>query len=738
MEKKTAVYICTGCDIGSSLDVDELESTANEHCDLCRTHSALCSDEGLALIKQDIEGEGVNTAVIAACSPRVYEREFNALDLPLLERTNLREQVVWCHEPNDEDTQMLAQDAIIMSCAKTKKIEPPEALIDEGFSKKILVIGGGVSGMTSAIETARAGYEVALVEKEAELGGFARKLHKRAPITPPYRDLETFDFDTLKQELEAEDKVTVYTGAEIEAITGAPCLFDTKIKQNGSTIDERFGAVVLTTGANPYDPTKLEHLGFGKLPNVVTNVKMEEMAKSGKVARPSDEGEVNKIVFVQCAGSRDEDHLSYCSAHCCRTSLKQAMYVAEENPEAEIFVIHKDIRTPGQAEEFYRAAQEKGITLIRGQIQSVEGDDSSINVLTEDVLLGDDVLIDEVDLVVLATGLVPSTKTNYDDRADAGLLGQKAEEGEEEDSPRPPATVLNLGYRQGPELPNLRYGFPDSHFICFPYETRRTGIYAAGTVRRPGDIETSRLDAVGASLKAIQCVELSSKGQAVHPRVGDISYPEINYDRCTQCKRCTEECPFGAYNEDEKANPLSNPSRCRRCGICMGACPERVISFKNYSVSMVGEMLKSLEIPDEFDEKPRVLCFVCENDAYPALDMVGMKRRKYSSFLRFVPLRCLGSLNLMWISDALNLGYDGVLLFGCKHGDDYQCHFVKGSELADTRMSKISETLQRLMLESERIRYEQVNITDIDRIPAIIDEFMETIDDVGPNPFKGM
>jgi quinone-modifying oxidoreductase subunit QmoB len=244
-------------------------------------------------------------------------------------------------------------------------------------------------------------------------------------------------------------------------------------------------------------------------------------------------------------------------------------------------------------------------------------------------------------------------------------------------------------------------------------------------------------DATGAAMKAIQCVEAVSSGLSLHPRSGDLSYPEINLQRCTQCKRCTEECPFGAFNEDEKANPLPNPTRCRRCGVCLGACPERVISFKNYSVGMIGDMIKAIHVPEEDEEKPRVLVFVCENDAYPALDMAGIKRMQLSPYVRFIPVRCLGSLNLIWIADALSRGIDGVLLFGCRHGDDYQCHFIKGSELAETRLGKISETLDRLALESERVRFVEVGITDYFKIPGIIGEFMETIEEVGPNPFKG-
>jgi quinone-modifying oxidoreductase subunit QmoB len=298
-------------------------------------------------------------------------------------------------------------------------------------------------------------------------------------------------------------------------------------------------------------------------------------------------------------------------------------------------------------------------------------------------------------------------------------------------------SALHLDYRQGPELPTLKYGFPDSHFICFPYETRRTGIYTAGCVRRPMETARAADDATGAAMKAIQCAELTSQGMAVHPRAGDMSYPEFNMNRCTQCKRCTEECPFGAINEDEKANPLPNPTRCRRCGICMGACPERIISFKNYSVGMIGNMIKAIEVPEEDEEKPRVIALVCENDAYPALDMAGIRKMKWSPYIRFIPMRCLGSMNLVWIADAMSRGIDGVLLLGCRHGDDYQCHFVKGSELAETRLSKVSETLDRLALESERVKFVEVGITDYDKIPGIISEFMEAIEEVGPNPYKG-
>jgi len=302
------------------------------------------------------------------------------------------------------------------------------------------------------------------------------------------------------------------------------------------------------------------------------------------------------------------------------------------------------------------------------------------------------------------------------------------------ESLEPESLILNLQYRQGPEIPHLKWGFPDSHFICFPYETRRTGIYAAGAVRHPMDAVQSTADATGAALKAIQCMELTAQGRAVHPRTWDRTYPEIRFESCTQCRRCTVECPFGAYNEKPDGTPLDFSSRCRRCGVCMGACPQRVISFRDYSVDMISAVLKSIEVPDE---GTFILAFVCENDAYPAFDMVGLNRIAMNTNFRFIPLRCLGGLNLVWIADALSRGVDGIMLLGCKYGDDYQCHYVKGSQMANERLGKVQETLDRLMLEAERVEQVQLAINEWDKLPKILADFSKKIEDIGDNPYKG-
>ena len=744
MEQKAICYLCKGCGLGEAFDYEALAKavTSSKRGGIAevKEHDVLCSPEGLAMIKADIE-EGCNTMVIGACSPRVKTDEFNFGPDVVMDRAPLREFALWCSEPTyeseeepGEDRQMLAEDYLRMSCAKVSKqdlVTPYH--IEENFSNAVMVVGGGPAGMTAALQAAGAGNEVFLVEREAQLGGFLAKMAKLTPQTPPYQELEDTKLAETVAEIDGNEKIKVYLGNTVEKTAGMPGAFDVTLS-GGDTL--RVGSIVQATGWTPYPMENLaEELNSG-LANVISNVEMEEKAKAG------DLGGLNAVAFVQCAGSRDQNHLPYCSAVCCLASMKQAMLVKEANPDAAVYVVYKDIRTPEQSEEVYREAQRRGVIFIRrpeDEYPNIAESGGKLSLTTKDVLLDDEIILDELDLVVLATGMKPYNPKVVDapvvpldmPEVEAKKLAAEAKAQCEDWS------VLNLQYRQGPNLPTLKYAMPDSHFICFPYETRRTGIYSAGCVRRPMRVTQAMEDATGAAMKAIQCIHAADEGFAVHPRSGDMSYPEFAMNRCTQCKRCTEECPFGAINEDEKANPLPNITRCRRCGTCMGACPERIISFKNYSVDMIGTMIKSIDVPDEEDEKPRVIVLVCENDALPALEMAAKKGYKWSPYLRFLPVRCLGSVNLIWIADSMSAGFDGVMLMGCRRGDDYQCHFVKGSELANARMSKISETLNRLALESERVKVQEVAINDYEKVVEYINDFMETIDEVGLNPMKG-
>ncbi len=771
MEKVLGVYICTGCGIGEAIDVEKLKEAADYYKPkVLKTHEFLCSQEGVQVIKDDIEKEGINYIVIAACSMRVNHDVFDFDPLKyVVERVNLREHVVWTQPPNDEKTQWMAEDYVRMGIVRAQNAAPPEPKTGE-LEKTILVVGGGVAGLSAALEASKAGYKAVIVEKASELGGRVKKMKRILPSRPPFDRPQEPTVDELIKAVEADPNIKVYTNTTVVSIEGEPGMFDVTVCPNDAVtkheidINEevkkggparfplpecsspesfRAGAIVFAIGWRPYDATKLESLGYGKFKNVVTNLELEEMAKDGGIKRPSDGAPVRTAVFVQCAGQRDKEHLPYCSSVCCLTSLKQAQYIREANPEAGAFIIYKDMRTPGLYENFYKQMQDDpGVFLIKGEVQSIEeAEDGSVNVTFENKLLGGTNVV-KADLVVLATGMVTNMVPEGKDPNNLtdefiGVIVTKQTDSGPVDELVPEPIALHLKYRQGPEMPHLRWGFPDSHFICFPYETRRTGIYAAGAVRHPMNAAEAMMDGAGAALKAIQCVELTSEGKAVHPRAGDMTFPEFRLESCTQCRRCTVECPFGVLDEDEKGTPQEHPYRCRRCGTCMGACPQRIINFKDYNIEMISAMLRDLNVPGEDELFPYIVGFICENDAYPAFDMAGINRLQLPPNFRLIRLRCLGGMNLAWISDALSKGVDGVVLIGCKFGDDYQCHFIKGSQMANERLGKVQETLDRLMLESDRVAQYQLAINEYDKLPQILTEFMERVKELGANPYKG-
>jgi len=777
MDKKYGVYICTGCGIGDALNIEALSKVPQAEKFPYKTHPFLCGQDGVALLKSEITS-GINTLVIAACSRRVNFDIFRFLGC-IVDRVNLREGVVWSHsrkvfpalteeEKADSDkfdrVQMMAEDYVKMGMARVKKVTLPEPSKLENFTRKILVIGGGITGISAALDAAAAGYEVTIVEKEPQLGGHAGHWRKQLPTGYPYENLIPPIVEKKIQEVSDNPLITVRTETMVARIAGEPGNFTVTLKKPGEKIEfdvpfplppemkvddkgkeldaeqlhakymeynqgrqdiltfdpngEKFGAVILAAGWRPYQPAKdeLTHLGFGEIPDVVTNAQFEKIAKHGKVARPSDGKSAKSVVFIQSPGKGDDSDFDYAGSVTSLVALKQAKYVREDYPDdGKAFVFYQHMRTPGLSEGFYKSIQQDpGIFLTKGEVVKVSKNGGNLIVTAENTLLGEKVEV-SADMVVLGTGMVPVTK----------------------DDP-----VVNLAYRQGPGFRDnaIFNDYADSNYICFPYETQRTGIYAAGAIRRALTVEESMEDATGAALKAIQCLESSNRGVSVHPRSGDMTFPDFFFQRCTQCKRCTQECPFGALDDDAKGTPKPNPTRCRRCGTCMGACPERIIGFADYNIDSIGSMVKAIRVPstDDYSEPPmRILGLVCENDAYPALDIAGINGLSYSADVRLIPVRCLGSVNVIWIKDALSQGMDGVFLLGCKYGDDYQCHFIKGSELADIRMKKIGDALASLALETERVAQFEVAIDDYDKLPKIINDFVESIEAMGPNPFKG-
>ena len=412
-------------------------------------------------------------------------------------------------------------------------------------AKPILVIGGGISGMTAAVEAAEVGYPVVLIEKDAFLGGRVMRTHRYFPkMCPP-----TCGFEINTRRIRQNPRITVHTLATVEEVTGAPGNFKAKIKilpryvTGDVSIDESVtenisserpndfnlgagtvkalyyphdmafpplhvldrealsetdagvltevcptgsinlfmnekefeidvGAVIIATGWKPYDASNLDNLGFGRFPNVITNVLMERMASAGgptagAIIRPSDGEPANNVAFVQCAGSRDENHLPYCSAVCCTASLKQARYVRDKNPDSKVTVFYIDIRTIGRLERFYYdLLDDPTISFFKGKVAEISEDTGTGNLTlaVEDTIVGEKPE-PTFDMVVLATGVVPNT-------ADEKL-------------------PFNVEYDE--------YGFVDG-------TTNVKGVYAVGCAKHPCDVSRATKESTAAALKAIQCL----------------------------------------------------------------------------------------------------------------------------------------------------------------------------------------------------------------------------------------
>lgn len=744
--------------IGGGLDVEALSDGVSKKwgtlTPVVKVLPVLAAEKARDEIRADIEENELDGVLLCGTSPRV-DWDLYKFDGVIVDRVNLREQCVLSYknpdgstvEEGDDAPELLvnlATDYLNMGVVRLQKTTAPEAAPVESV-RRVLVLGGGWTGLTAARNASIAGLEVVLVEKGDVLGGKTLNLHQTIPLHAPYVEAHATGIEQKIADVESDANIKVLKGSVLTKLAGMPGEFTAIVKTPTGDEEIAVGAVVLATGWQPQDAKLLAPLGYGNVPNVVTSAEFEKMVKEGTMtarrvafilntslcdggdiyapfcadeAAPA-EAAAEAPAEGEEAGPKCKDlesirHLPYSNSISSVVTLKQANYVCDKFEGAQAFILYDSMVVQGIHERYYKAAQDRlGIMMSKADIREVrEGANGTVSVLCDNTLIGDDIQID-VDMVVLPTGIVPSTAKD---------------------------AIMNFEYRQGPGFPDLDLfdGFADSNYICFPYETRRTGVYAAGCVRQPMTLDSCEEDAIGAAMKAIQCIESANRGVAVHPRSGDLSYPIFNFVRCTQCKRCTEECPFGALDDDEKGTPKPNYSRCRRCGTCMGACPERVISFANYNIDQIGSMIREVNVPADMKKGgPRVIILACENDAYPALDMAALRGKPWSPYVRIIPVRCLGSVNAIWVADAMSKGIDGVMMLGCKYGDDYQCHFVKGSEICNRRKENIAETLNRLGVEPDRVEQYEVAIDEYDKLPGMIEGFMNMIFEKGPNPFKG-
>ena len=511
-----------------------------------------CSQDTQDKIRDVIEREGLNRVVVAACTPRTHEPLFQetlrdaGLNKYLFEMANIRNQCSWVHSKEKEKATEKSMDLVRMAVARAQLIQPlPQPTIS--VDNKALVIGGGITGMTAALGLADQGYHTYLVEESKELGGNALKL------------IDTWQGEDIAENVAHLVKrvtdhalIDVYTGSSIKASEGFVGNFETLISQNGSDMSLKHGAVVVAVGAEELRPT--EYL-YGQDDRVLTHLELDAAIKA---TSPKIAG-ARAAVFIQCVGSREPDR-PYCSKVCCTHSVKSALQLKKMNPEIDVYVLYRDIRTYGQREALYREARRQGVIFIRYGLDRkpavLKGTDA-ITVTVKDPILNRDILIN-ADLVILASAIVPRDNTTL-------------------------AQMFKLSLNQDGF-------FMEAHAKLRPVEFATEGVFLAGMAHYPKPIEESIAQAKAAASRA--SVVLSKEHITVE---GVVSH--INEVLCRGCGKCVDACPFSAVSlverEGDKTVAFVQAALCKGCGSCAVACPTGAASIFHYDDQEVLHMVEA-------------------------------------------------------------------------------------------------------------------------------------------------
>jgi len=552
-EPRIGVFVChCGVNIGSVVDVPAVVEMAKSLPNVVYSGEFLyvCSQDSQAAIREAIEEHNLNRVVVASCSPRTHKPLFQetlreaGLNRYLFEMANIRDQCSWVHMHEPEKATEKAKDLVKMVVAKAALLEPLKQ-VSVGVTPKALVIGGGVSGMTNALSLADQGYNVHIVEKSDQLGGIALR------IKQGFRgeDVQAFVSDLIEK-VKSNDKIQVTTGAEVTDVSGYVGNFKTTLS-NGEKFEH--GVTVIAIGGKEYKPT--EYL-YNEHDAVFTQLELEEAlaANDPKIK------EAKNIVLIQCVGSREPER-PYCSRICCNKSIKLALKLKEVNPDANVFILYRDIRTYGFNEENYRKARQKGVIFVRYNADDkpkVEAAGNGLKVTITDHVLGEPIVID-TDVLGLAAAILPP-----EDNAKMNQLFK--------------VPLNEDGF------------FLEAHMKLRPVDTAADGIFIAGLAHGPKSLEENVAQAKAAAGRAITIL---SKDAIESGGVVAVVQP----DKCAACLTCVRLCPFNAPRINNYAAEIE-AVLCQGCGTCAGECPNKAITLQCYKdimlMSMVDELYKEV------------------------------------------------------------------------------------------------------------------------------------------------
>ena len=541
-EPRIGVFVChCGINIAGVVDVKGVREYALTlpHVVYVDDNLFTCSQDTQERIKEAIVKERLNRVVVTACSPRTHEPLFqqtlreSGLNPYLFEMANIRDQCSWVHMQDKEGATRKAKDLLRMAVANAGLLESLERQ-HIPIRKRALVIGGGLAGMTAALGFAEQGFEVSLVEREAELGGNMRHIHYALSGTDPQAFLQGL----IKQVMD-NPSIQVITNAEVVDHEGIQGNFSTGVMIAPAMTYRRLehGVAVLATGGEEYKPQ--EYL-YGQHPRCITQMELEERIATGEL----DPKKLGRVVMIQCVGARTEERPS-CSRICCAVAIKNALKLKGLAPDLDIHVLYRDIRTYGLLEQYYTRAREQGVVFTRylpERRPEVQGEDERVTIKVWDDALRRNLII-EADLLVLSAAIIP---------------------GENEEL----AAMFKVQR-------NLEGAYLEAHMKLRPVDFAREGLYMCGLAHAPKLMDETISQAQAAVARAIT---LLSKDEI---EVGGV-VARVDPELCAACLICVRACPYAVPVIHEEGYSVIDPAKCQGCGNCAAECPQRAIQLQHY------------------------------------------------------------------------------------------------------------------------------------------------------------
>ncbi|MFW9867460.1 MAG: CoB--CoM heterodisulfide reductase iron-sulfur subunit A family protein [Candidatus Thorarchaeota archaeon] len=539
-EIKIGVFVChCGSNIGGLIDCKALAeySRTLPNVVFCEDNLYTCSETGLAQIRNGIREHDLNRVIVASCTPRTHEPLFRScvesegVNEYLFNFVNIRDQLTWSHQKYPEEAFDKAKDLIRMGVAKASKLNALENITVDA-TPTALVIGGGVSGMTAALSLANQGFETHLVEREKELGGRLKTLYK---LFPTDQEAELL-LKNLKKNVQDNPNLTIHTSSQVKAIEGFIGNYEVEVEDKGKSIDLKIGVILVAVGTSLLTPTGM--FGYdGKIR--ITQHELEDKLKNNEV-------KAKDVVMIQCVGARNDER-TYCSNVCCMTALKNALIIKENNPEANVTILFRDLYTPGTYyEDYYRRAREEGIIFMEYNLEKEPiVEEKQIKFYNE--YLGEDMII-PYDLLVLSTPLVANT----DNKALAQMLKVPLEENQ---------------------------FFLEAHVKLRPMDFATDGVYVCGSAKWPVDITESITQGYAAASRASTIISHDT----IEVEGATSFLPDYNKSLCSGCEVCVTVCPYKAIRKNEEDEIEITQVLCKGCGVCGATCTNHAIIIRHFT-----------------------------------------------------------------------------------------------------------------------------------------------------------